>query len=109
MLALSRHMRRQLSSVPNLKVKLLVVDGYAKSGREALEKGGMLTAGDLYKRMFSQISDQLNQASTSNPQSKVEIETHVVYPADAGYYRPDLSEFDGVGWTGSSLTVYHSE
>ena len=33
-------------------LRILVVDGYAKAGREELQAGGASTAGDLYARML---------------------------------------------------------
>ena len=74
----------------------LVLDGYAKAGRENLRAGGASTAGELYERMLK----------TCCPEATVDI----VYPADADAGLPDgaaIEHYDGIAWTGSSLTVYH--
>jgi hypothetical protein len=90
---------------PNTKLRLLVVDGYAKQGRDDLEKGGMLTAGALYDRMMGQVAEQLNKSGETQ---NLQVECKVIYPADKDYVHPNVEEYDGVGWTGSSLTIYHS-
>lgn len=78
--------------------RFLVVDGYKRSGREELAGGGATPAGELYARMLRRC----------HPGSGVDI----VYPADPGTSLPAgaaLADYDGVAWTGSSLTVYHDE
>jgi GMP synthase (glutamine-hydrolysing) len=77
--------------------KFLVLDGYSKAGREDLRAGGASTAGELYERMLKKC--------TPGGEAHVDI----VYPAD-----PDASlskgasiaQYDGIAWTGSSLTVF---
>ncbi len=74
----------------------LVVDGYRKEGREERAAGGATPAGELYARMLKKC----------RPGSRVDI----VYPADAGASLPrgaELRAYDGIAWTGSSLTAYH--
>ncbi len=76
-------------------LRFLVVDGYAKSGREELQAGGASTAGDLYARMLGEYA----------PGCEVDI----VYPADSAASLTNgagLAQYDGVAWTGSSLTIY---
>jgi len=78
--------------------RILVVDGYARAGREELQAGGATPAGELYAAMLGQCW----------PGSRVEI----VYPADPGVSLPTgaaLRDYDGLAWTGSSLTVYEHE
>jgi len=73
----------------------LVVDGYSKAGREDLQAGGATTAGELYRRLLHGCA----------PACDVDI----LYPADPGVALPQeaaLRRYDGVCWTGSSLTVY---
>ncbi len=73
----------------------LVVDGYAKAGREDLEAGGATTAGELYAQMLKKCA----------PGATVDI----LYPADPGASLPKgaaISQYDGIAWTGSSLTIY---
>jgi GMP synthase (glutamine-hydrolysing) len=75
--------------------RFMVVDGYAKAGREDLAAGGASTAGDLYARMLKDCA----------PGCGVDI----LYPADPGSSLPTgaaIGQYDGIAWTGSSLTVY---
>ncbi len=73
----------------------LVIDGYHRDGREELRAGGATPAGELYAQMLGKIL----------PECKVDI----LYPADPGVSLPQgtaLADYDGVAWTGSSLTIY---
>jgi GMP synthase (glutamine-hydrolysing) len=75
--------------------RFIVVDGYARAGREDLAAGGASTAGDLYDRMLKACA----------PGCQVDILT----PADPGSSLPKgaaIAQYDGIAWTGSSLTVY---
>jgi len=75
--------------------RFIVVDGYSRAGREDLAAGGASTAGDLYAAMLKSCA----------PGSAVDI----VYPADPGSSLPKgaaIAQYDGIAWTGSSLTVY---
>ena len=77
------------------EVRFLVVDGYSREGREGLSAGGATTAGELYARMLKGCL----------PAAAVEI----VCPADPGAELPQgtaIAQYDGIAWTGSSLTVY---
>lgn len=74
--------------------RLLVVDGYSRTGREDLAAGGATTAGELYRKML----ERLCAGCTVD----------VIYPADPGVGLPEgtaLEQYDGLAWTGSSLTV----
>jgi GMP synthase (glutamine-hydrolysing) len=76
--------------------KFLVVDGYRKEGRAELAAGGATPAGELYSRTLKKC----------RPGCQVDI----IYPADPGVSLPqgaELSAYDGIAWTGSSLTAYH--
>ncbi|MBS1270739.1 MAG: Gamma-glutamyl-L-1-hydroxyisopropylamide hydrolase [Gammaproteobacteria bacterium] len=78
--------------------QFLVVDGYARSGREELRAGGATPAGELYERMLGRC----------HPGCHVDI----ICPADRDAALPqgaELSAYDGLAWTGSSLTVYHDD
>ena len=78
--------------------RILVIDGYKKSAREELAAGGATPAGPLYAAMLSRC----------HPGCTVDV----VYPADPGSSLPrgaGLRYYDGLAWTGSSLTVYHDE
>ena len=75
--------------------RILVVDGYAKAGREELAAGGATPAGPLYERMLTRCFPG--------------IEVDIVYPADPGAALPQgagIEQYDGIAWTGSSLTIY---
>ncbi len=76
-------------------LRFLVLDGYAKAGREELGAGGMTPAGELYQAMLG----------AHAPGCHVDI----IYPADPGESLPKgaaISQYDGIAWTGSSLCVY---
>ncbi|MDA1089735.1 MAG: type 1 glutamine amidotransferase [Proteobacteria bacterium] len=76
--------------------KFLVVDGYRKAARDELAAGGAGVAGDLYVAMLEKAS----------PGAKCDI----VYPSDPGVELPKggtLSDYDGIAWTGCSLTIFH--
>jgi len=78
--------------------RFLVIDGYSRAGREELAAGGATPAGLLYEKMLKEC----------RPGCAVDI----VYPADPGVSLPAgaaLEAYDGVAWTGSSLTVFHDE
>ena len=73
----------------------LVIDGYRRDGRESLAAAGATTAGKLYERMLL----------ACHPDASVDI----LYPADPGGALPQgaaIAAYDGIAWTGSSLTVY---
>ncbi|KAJ0405517.1 hypothetical protein P43SY_011365 [Pythium insidiosum] len=99
--ALRLHQRRRVAfstaSAP-APLRYLVIDGYKKWGRDDLESGGATTAGELYKSMLMKATP-------------VEVPVHcdIVFPADPDFEMPDLSQYHGVGWSGSSLTVYKTE
>ena len=76
----------------------LVIDGYRREGRETLAAAGATTAGKLYERMLL----------GCRPDASVDI----LYPADPGSVLPrgaSLAAYDGIAWTGSSLTVYDDD
>ena len=75
--------------------RFLVVDGYLKKSRDELATGGAGVAGDLYGAMLKKAS----------PGSSFDI----IYPCDAVSVLPSgeaLSGYDGIAWTGCSLTVF---
>ncbi|MCH6587147.1 MAG: type 1 glutamine amidotransferase [Proteobacteria bacterium] len=76
--------------------RFLVVDGYSREGREDLRAGGATTAGELYARMLKDCAP--NGA-----------EVDIVCPADPDAALPKgaaIDQYDGIAWTGSSLTVF---
>ena len=79
-------------------LRLLVIDGYRREGRESLVAGGATAAGKLYERMLL----------GCRPDALVDI----LYPADPGSALPEgaaLTAYDGIAWTGSSLTVHDDD
>jgi GMP synthase (glutamine-hydrolysing) len=79
----------------NAAPRIIVVDGYAKEGREDLRAGGATTAGELYRRMLKACCKT--------------AEVDILYPGDPGASLPKgaaIEQYDGIAWTGSSLTVF---
>lgn len=77
--------------------KFLVLDGYSKAGREDLRAGGAMTAGELYAGMLRKCT----------PGGEADVD--IVYPADPAASLPKgaaIAQYDGIAWTGSSLTVF---
>ena len=75
--------------------RFIVVDGYAREGREDLAAGGATTAGDLYARMLKACLPG--------------CEADIVCPADPDARLPQgaaIGQYAGIAWTGSSLTIY---
>lgn len=84
-----------------LRLRFLVVDGYTSAARRELVEGGASEAGELYRRMLHRCVPE-----------GAEAEVDVLHPADAGYAPPsaeELGAYDGVAWTGCSLTVHDTE
>ena len=78
--------------------RFLVVDGYTREARDELAGGGASMAGDLYAAMLRGFV----------PGAAVDI----VFPSDAGGALPagaELAGYDGVAWTGCSLTVFDDD
>lgn len=76
-------------------LRLLVLDAYAPEGRAAVRGAGGTEAGRLYERMLRALA----------PDAAVEI----AYPADPDPRLPSgaaLADYDGIAWTGSSLTIH---
>jgi len=82
--------RTLVKSFAKRRYNIAIIDGYRPEGRTELAEAGMKTAGQLYVEMFEKISP---------------CTCTVLYPADDDWVEPDLSKFDAVGWTGSSLTI----
>ena len=76
-------------------LKILVIDGYTKEGRDQFLEFGAKPAGDLYDAMLKRWSP-------------LPVDVTLLHPADPGTELPDaqgLSEFDGIAWTGCSLCL----
>ncbi len=79
--------------------RFLVLDGYSKEGREDLQSGGATTAGELYARMLKDCAPK-------------GAEVDILCPADPGAALPAgaaIAQYDGIAWTGSSLTVFSDD
>jgi GMP synthase (glutamine-hydrolysing) len=76
-------------------LRLLVLDAYPREGRDALRAAGATEAGVLYAQMLERTA----------PGAQVDV----AWPADADFALPRgaaLADYDGVAWTGSSLTIH---
>ncbi len=76
-------------------MRLLIVDAYPREGRRSLREAGGTEAGTLYERMLRAVEPG--------------VRSDVIHPADAGDTLPSgaaLADYDGVTWTGSSLTIH---
>ena len=79
-------------------LNILVIDGYRRDGRESLAAGGATTAGKLYERMLLDCH--------------LDCAVDILYPADPGSALPQgtsIAAYDGIAWTGSSLTVHDGD
>jgi GMP synthase (glutamine-hydrolysing) len=75
--------------------KLLVIDGYTLEARDHLVAGGASTAADLYVQMLIHCGPE-------------DTRCDILFPSDAGVALPgprQLMQYDGVAWTGCSLSV----
>lgn len=75
--------------------RFLVVDGYTKRARDELAAGGATVAGPLYAAMLKAVAPG--------------ADCDIVYPSDPGTALPrgtTLEGYDGVAWTGCSLTIF---
>ena len=79
-------------------VRFLVIDGYNRAARDELRAGGASAAGDLYVGMLKKCL----------PGAVCDV----IHPADPGTSLPTgaaLEQYDGIAWTGCSLTVYEED
>jgi len=90
-------------------LNVLVVDAYAPASRQGsyqlcelflsrvnrFRDFNLPMAGDLYTQMLQKVAPR-----------GVEVETTIVYPADDSYTAPDVTEYDGLAFSGSSYSVY---
>lgn len=80
------------------ELRFLVVEGYSKAGRLDLEAGGATTAGELYRRMLHKC------ARGAHVDIICAADPDVALPSGAS-----LEQYDGIAWTGSSLTIYKKD
>ena len=74
---------------------ILIIDGYPKSDRENLAACGMGEAGDLYAAMLGRLC--------------AGARFEVLYASDPDAALPpgvEIGDFDGIAWTGCSLTIH---
>lgn len=77
------------------ELRFLVLDAYPREGRVGLTAAGATLAGELYRRLLLRFE----------PRAIVDV----LHPADADLVLPEgvaLGDYDGVVWTGSSLTIH---
>jgi GMP synthase (glutamine-hydrolysing) len=82
-------------------VRFLVLDAYPREGRAALREAGGTPAGELYARLLR-----------AQPAGTVQTRIDVAHPADPQpvFERGvQIGDYDGVVWTGSSLTIHHGD
>jgi GMP synthase (glutamine-hydrolysing) len=80
-----------------MPLHLLVLDAYAPEGRAALRSAGATEAGRLYERLLRALAK--------------DAVIDVAYPADPDPQLPSgvaLADYDGICWTGSSLTIHEA-
>lgn len=73
----------------------LVVDGYTRAARDALQAGGASVAAELYVAMLRRFE----------PRARCDV----VFAGDPDAALPDgtaIADFDGITWTGCSLTIF---
>ena len=90
--------RRKYSTNLSKPVKFLVVEGYDKAGRQRLESVGVRPASDTFAELLPELMPD-----------GIPIEVSMIQPADTPAHLAevaDLEQFDGVVWTGSSLTIH---
>jgi GMP synthase (glutamine-hydrolysing) len=83
-----------------MKLRLLVIDGYSRQGRAELTAGGARVASALYAETLRRIAGKEN------------LILHTLFAADADASLPAgtaLADFDGIVWTGSSLTIHSGQ
>ncbi len=73
--------------------RLLVIDAYDPAGRAAIVGAGATKAGELYRRALTTLCPN--------------ADTDVLFFGEANV--PDLDGWDGVLWTGSSLTIHQPD
>ena len=77
------------------RLHILVLDAYAPEGRAAVRGAGGTEAGRLYERMLRALA----------PDATIDL----AYPADPDPQLPTgaaIRDYDGIAWTGSSLTIH---
>jgi len=79
-------------------IRFLVIDGYAKEGRDELQAGGASRAADLYVTMIERWCK--------------DAACDVLFASDPDATLPlgaAIEQYDAIAWTGCSLTIYDEE
>ena len=85
----------------NNSLRILIVDGYAAAGRKDLIEGGASIAAELYAQMLR-----------SHAPENANVVCDTLFIADEDAVLPtgtSLDQYDGIAWTGSSLTIHVDE
>src|SRR5262245_12043192 len=85
-----------MTAAASRPLRFLVCDAYPRGRRDDLIRVGGSLGGDLYRRLLLRLE----------PDAQIDI----IHPADASDALPagsSLESYDGVTWTGSSLTIHH--
>jgi GMP synthase (glutamine-hydrolysing) len=80
-------------------VRVLLINGYCRMGRDRLASHGCTDAAVLYDAMLRRLASAHG----------VELSTDAIYPVSDKFRLPsvdELSNFDAIAWTGSNLTIY---
>ncbi|EOD39051.1 Hypothetical protein EMIHUDRAFT_439969, partial [Emiliania huxleyi CCMP1516] len=89
------------TSTPATPLRLLIVEADDRAGRERLTSAGCTTASDTFAALLSRICPEDH-----------ELRLSYCHPADSVQELAEvgeLSRFDGVVWTGSSLTIHEDK
>jgi GMP synthase (glutamine-hydrolysing) len=78
--------------------KLLVIDGYTREARDQLVDGGASTAADLCVQMLTNYGPAGTRCDVLYPCDEAEKDAPLPN-------REELTQYDGVAWTGCSLSV----
>lgn len=79
-------------------LKLLIVEGNTREGRDLAEKAGSLTQSSLYEKTIRFL--------------RADAHCTIAYPTDVDHVLPvgnELERYDGIIWTGSSLNIYDDD
>ena len=86
-----------MSSSPTTTAALrfCIVNGYPKASRDNFDRSNVGHPHDLFTDFLSREAPNAT--------------TEIVYVADPDFVAPSIDAFDGFIWTGSDLTVYHTD
>ncbi len=79
-----------------MALRFLIIDGYTKPARDKLREARMRLAWELYRDMLTTVLP--------------DAEYDVLLPQDDdSELQRELSDYDGILWTGTSSTIYHTD